>query len=43
MNVHPRALKHGVAAEDAIQATEWPLWIEPLHSYEPHEREFGSG
>lgn len=35
MKVHPGALKHGVAAEDAIQVAEWPLWIEPLSDDEP--------
>ncbi len=30
MKVHPNALKHGVSSEDAIQAAEWSLWIEPL-------------
>lgn len=30
MKVHPSALKHGVSAEDAVQAAEWPLWVEPL-------------
>lgn len=30
MRVHRSALKHGVAQEDAIQAAEWSVWIEPL-------------
>ena len=30
MKVHRSALKHGVSPEDAIQAAEWSLWIEPL-------------
>ena len=30
VKVHSGALKHGVAAEDAVQAAEWSLWIEPL-------------
>lgn len=30
MRVHASALKHGVTAEDAIQAADWSLWIEPL-------------
>ena len=30
MKVHRSALKHGVSEEDAIQAAEWSLWIEPL-------------
>ena len=38
MNVHDSALKHGVLAEDAVQAADWPLWIEPLDEKEnwPH-------
>jgi hypothetical protein len=43
VKVHPSALKHGVAAEDAIQAAEWPLWIEPLDSDDPPERELRLG
>jgi hypothetical protein len=35
VKVHPSALKHGVAAEDAIQAAEWPLWIGPLDDGPP--------
>ena len=42
MKVHPGALKHGVAAEDAAQAAEWSLWIEPLHDGPP-ERELRLG
>lgn len=30
MKVHDSALKHGVTAEDAVQAADWPLWVEPL-------------
>lgn len=30
MKVHRSALKHGVSPEDAIQAAQWALWIEPL-------------
>ena len=30
MKIHPSALRHGIAADDAAQAAEWPLWIEPL-------------
>ena len=30
MRVHPSARKHGVSDEDAVQAAEWSLWIEPL-------------
>ena len=35
MKVHPSALKHGVAAEDAEQAAESALWIEPLNDDPP--------
>jgi hypothetical protein len=35
VRVHPSALKHGVAEPDAVQAAEWPLWIEPLDDEEP--------
>ena len=30
MKVHPSALKHGVLPEDAVQAADLALWIEPL-------------
>lgn len=30
MRIHDSALKHGVSPEDAIQAADWPLWVEPL-------------
>lgn len=43
MKVHPSALKHGVAAEDATQAAEWPLWVEPLDSEGPPSRELRLG
>lgn len=35
MRVHPSALKHGIDAEDAIQAASWPLWIEDLNEDSP--------
>lgn len=35
MRVHRSALKHGVAQEDAIQAAQWSLWIEPLDDGPP--------
>lgn len=35
MKIHPSALKHGVAAEDAEQAAAWALWIEPLDDGPP--------
>ena len=43
MKVHPSALKHGVASEDAIQAAEWSLWIEPLDGDGPPDRELRLG
>lgn len=42
MRVHPGALKHDVTAEDAVQAAEWSLWIEPLDDGPP-ERELRLG
>lgn len=30
MKVHDSALKHGIAAEDVIQAASWPLWVDYL-------------
>jgi hypothetical protein len=30
VKVHDSALKHGVLPEDAVQAADWPLWIETL-------------
>lgn len=30
MKVHPSALKHRVGHEDAVQAADWPQWVEPL-------------
>lgn len=35
MNVHPSALKHGIAAEDAIQVASWPVWVEDLDDDSP--------
>ena len=35
MKVHVSALKHGVIAEDAEQAAEWALWVEPLDDGPP--------
>lgn len=43
MKVHQSALKHGVLAEDAIQAAEWALWIEPLDEDSPPYRELRLG
>jgi len=42
VKVHPSALKHGVSADDAVQAAEWSLWIEPLDDGPP-ERELQLG
>ena len=35
MRVHDSALKHGVAADDAVQAATWSLWIEELDDENP--------
>ncbi len=43
MRAHPSALKHGVEESDAIQAAEWPLWIEPLDEGGPPHRELRLG
>ncbi len=43
MKVHPSALKHGVSSEDAIQAAEWSLWIEPLDEDGSPNRELRLG
>lgn len=43
MKVHASALKHGVSAEDAVQAAEWSLWIEPLGDDGPPDRELRLG
>ncbi len=43
MKVHPSALKHAVSPEDAIQAAEWSLWIEPLDESGPPNRELRLG
>lgn len=34
MKVHRSALKHGVLPEDAIQAADLSLWIEPSEEHE---------
>jgi hypothetical protein len=38
VKVHDSALKHGVLPEDAVQAADWPLWIEPLDNEEDWPR-----
>lgn len=43
MKVHASALKHGISAEDAVQAAEWALWIEPLDDDGPPQRELRLG
>jgi len=43
VKVHPGALKHAVSAEDAIQAAEWSLWIEPFDDDGPPDRELRLG
>jgi hypothetical protein len=43
VRVHRSALKHGVSSEDAIQAAEWSLWIEPLDVDGPPCRELRLG
>lgn len=43
MKAHPSALKHGVSIEDAIQAAEWSLWIEPLDDMGLPDRELRLG
>ncbi|MDN4476360.1 toxin [Demequina sp. SYSU T00192] len=35
MKVHRSALKHGIAAEDAIRAADWPIRIEDLDDDSP--------
>ena len=43
MRVYPSALKHGVSAEDAVQAAEWAVWIEPVTQDESPGRELRLG
>ena len=43
MKVHDSALKHGVLAEDAVQAADWPLWVEPLDQEDWPHRELRLG
>ena len=43
MKVHDSALKHGVLAEDAVQAADWPLWVEPLDEEDWPHRELRLG
>jgi hypothetical protein len=43
VRVHKSALKHGVSPEDAIQAAQWSLWIEPIDADGPPYRELRLG
>ena len=43
MRVHASALKHGVSPKDAIQAADWPQWIEPLDDQDWPHRELRLG
>ena len=43
MKVHHSALKHGVLPEDAVQAADLSLWIEPLEEEEWPHRELRLG
>jgi hypothetical protein len=43
VKVHHSALKHGVSPEDAVQAAQWALWIEPLDEDGPPYRELRLG
>lgn len=35
MRVHDSALKHGIVAEDVVQAARWALWVEDLDEDSP--------
>lgn len=43
MKVHNSALKHGVLPEDAVQAADWSLWVEPLEEEAWPHRELRLG
>ena len=43
MRTHPSARKHGVEEEDALQAAEWPPWVEPLDDDDWPHRELRLG
>ncbi len=43
MKIHPSALKHGIDVQDAVQAAEWAVWIEPLTEEETPARELRLG
>ncbi|WP_378147319.1 toxin [Cnuibacter sp. UC19_7] len=35
MKVHPSALKHGIGADDAMQAATWSVWVDFLDEESP--------
>ena len=43
MKVHDSALRHGVLPEDAVQAADWPLWVEPIDDEDWPHRELRLG
>jgi hypothetical protein len=43
VKVHAGALKHGVLPQDAVQAADWPLWVEPLDDADWPHRELRLG
>lgn len=43
MKGHDSALKHGVPPEAAVQAADWPLWVEPLDEEDRPQRELRPG
>ncbi|AXH96206.1 toxin [Ornithinimicrobium avium] len=43
MKVHRSALRHGVVPEDAVQAADLSLWVEPLEDDEWPHRELRLG
>lgn len=43
MKVHDSALRHGVLPEDAVQAADLPLWVEPIDDEDWPHRELRFG
>ena len=43
MKVHDSALRHGVLPVDAVQAADWPLWVEPIDDEDWPHRELRLG
>lgn len=43
MKVHNSALRQGVLPEDAVQAADWPLWVEPIDDEDWPHRELRLG